>query len=254
MRGFKATVRLSLLFFFSILSYGFYALILILVKVTGKSYHPWRNGYMRFWSRGACLILNIRIQKKGEPPKAPFFLVSNHLSYIDIIPMYLHLDCTFVAKKAVRHWPLLGFMVSTMGVVFVDRTRKRDVNRVNRILTESMTYHQGVVVFPEGTTSGGDRILPFHSSLLQYPAEETKPVYTAAIRYKTDEAHGDSPAKESVCFYGARDSFHKHLVKLAGNRRVDCVIRFGDTPVWDADRKKLADKCRKSVQQLFEPM
>lgn len=209
---------------------------------------------MRFWSKGACLILNIRVRMTGSPPEAPFFLVSNHLSYIDIIPIYLNLNCTFVAKKAVRHWPLLGFMVSTMGVIFVDRTRKRDVKRVNRILSESMTHHQGVVVFPEGTTSGGDRVLPFRPPLLQYPAEEEISVYTAAIRYETDEARGDSPAEDSVCFYGARDPFHKHLVKLAGNRRIDCSIRFGKTPVRDADRKELAEKCRKSVQQLFEPM
>jgi 1-acyl-sn-glycerol-3-phosphate acyltransferase len=138
----------------------------------------------------------MEVEMEGEPPKAPFFLVSNHLSYLDIVPLYLSLRCTFVAKKAVRGWPLLGYMVNAVGVIFVDRKRKTDVKRVNEELARSMNKYQGLVFFPEGTSSGGADVLPFHASLLQFPAEEGIPVHTASISYAT--AKKDEPARDSI--------------------------------------------------------
>jgi 1-acyl-sn-glycerol-3-phosphate acyltransferase len=199
-------------------------------------------------------ILNIHIEVEGEAPEPPFFLVSNHLSYIDIIPLFLNLKCTFVAKREVRRWPVLGFMVATMGVIFVDRSRKRDVKRVNSILTKSLTKHQGVVVFPEGTTSGGDSVLPFRPPLLEFPAACKIPVYYSTVRYETDTGHGDLPAERSVCFYGARDPFHKHVAMLAGNRRISCRMSFSGEPLILENRKDLADELQKRVSSLFEPM
>ena len=254
MKIFRATVRLTFLLVFTLTSYSIYFVGLIVPVVLRITKDPWRNLFMRVWSWGACLILNIRVTKEGTPPDAPFFLVSNHLSYIDILPLFLHLKCTFVAKKEVRSWPLLGFMVMTTGVVFVDRVRKRDVKRVNKIISGSLNRHQGMIVFPEGTTSGGDAVLPFRPPLLQYPASTSTPVHYASIRYETDEENGDLPAEESVCFYGARDPFHKHLLKLAGNRRIDCTIRFGEKPVREDDRKILAEELQKRVNFIFEPM
>lgn len=214
----------------------------------------WRNIYMRVWSYGMCLILNIRVTTKGTPPEPPFFLVSNHLSYIDIIPLYVNLKCTFVAKKEVYHWPVLGFIIMTMGVIFIDRSQKRDINRVNLILSKSSHPYQGIVVFPEGTTSGGTGVLPFRPPLLQYPADQNKKVHYSSLRYETDQSAGDQHAEVSVCFYGARDPFHKHLFKLASNKRINCTIIFCDEPIKSADRKILADKLHKGIQTIFDPM
>jgi len=214
----------------------------------------WRNLFMRTWSKGMCLFLNIRVNRIGSAPDAPFFLVSNHLSYIDIIPLFLNLRCTFVAKKEVRSWPVLGFMVNAVGVIFVDRGRKRDVKRVNSLISKSLNKHQGMIVFPEGTTSGGDRILPFRPPLLEYPAATGTPVHYTAIRYETDEERGDLPAEQSVCFYGAREPFHKHVFKLAKNRKITCTIRFGEGSVTETDRKQLAEKLREKVIEIHQPM
>ncbi len=220
-----------------------------------KTFHSaWRNLYMRVWSHGMCLFLNIHVKTEGVPPKPPFFIVSNHLSYIDIISLYLNLKCTFVAKKEVRSWPVLGFMVMTMGVVFIDRSRKKDVVRVNQILSESLHKRQGIAVFPEGTTSGGEGILPFRPPLLQYPADMNLPVYYSSLRYETNEAKGDLHARESVCFFGAREPFHKHLFKLASNKRINCTVRFCEKPIKDGDRKQLAEKLREGVVSIFDPM
>jgi 1-acyl-sn-glycerol-3-phosphate acyltransferase len=202
---------------------------------------------MRNLSRALTIILNIKIEKIGTPPKAPFFMVSNHLSYVDILVMFINMNCTFVAKKEVRSWPVLGFMIMTMGVIFIDRSRKRDVNRVNETMRESLNPFQGIVIYPEGTTTGGDRVLPFRSPLLEMPASEGMPVWYSAIQYKTHPY--DPPAEETVCFYGARDPFHKHLFKLACNRRIEATVIYGKEKVTAGDRKELAQRLHSKVEQ-----
>ncbi|PWN06198.1 lysophospholipid acyltransferase family protein [Rhodohalobacter mucosus] len=254
MRKFRSIFRVSLLIVFTMMTYLLYLVPYLFFRLAGFNYHPLRNLHMRTWSRGVSRILNIKINVEGKAPEPPFFLVSNHLSYIDIVPMFLNLKCTFVAKKEVRSWPVLGFMVATMGVIFVDRSRKRDVKRVNSILTNSLTRYQGVVVFPEGTTSGGEKILPFRPPLLEFPSTMEIPVYYASIRYETDTERGDLPAERSVCFYGARDPFHKHVMMLAANRRINCTMSFSDTPVTRKNRKELANELQERVSELFEPM
>jgi len=204
---------------------------------------------MHFWSAGSALIVNMKIRAVGTPPKAPFIMVANHLSYLDIIPIYLHTNCTFVAKKDVRSWPLIGMMVAAMGVIFVDRSRKRDVVRVNKLLTENLNEDQGIVLFPEGTSSGGKKVLPFRSPLLEFPASEGIPVHFASISYETSPK--DERAEQSVCFFGQRHSFPEHVLKMAKNRRIVCTIRFGGIPVENNDRKELADQLRNKIGEIF---
>lgn len=247
MRNIRASIKVFLLIFFTLLSYTGYFLGYLFLRLFGQSYEAWRNLYMRFWSKTVARILNITFHVRGTPPKAPFILVSNHLSYIDIIPMFMNMDCTFVAKKAVESWPLLGPMVKYTGVIFVDRSIKRDVTRVNNLLSKSLSKQQGIVLFPEGTTTGGDRVLPFRSSLLNYPAIESIPVHYSVIQYKTSE--GDPSADETVCFYGARDPFHKHVFKLAGNKRIDCSLVYSQETIQASDRKALAQKLHDKVEK-----
>lgn len=243
--------RLFLLLVFTLITFGIYWIGLIIPKVFGQRYEPWRNLFMRTWAEGSAFILNLEVKIEGEPPKAPFFLVSNHLSYLDIVPLYLSLRCTFVAKKAVRNWPLIGYMVHAVGVIFVDRQRKTDVKRVNEELSRSMNKYQGLIFFPEATSSGGEGILPFHASLLQFPADEEVPVHTASISYAT--AENDEPARDSVCFFGARHGFLEHLIKLSQTHKIYCKIKFGSRTEQSSDRKELALKLRENIEGYFEP-
>jgi len=206
---------------------------------------------MRTWAEGVAFIFNMEVEIDGKPPKAPFFLVSNHLSYMDIIPLYLSLRCTFVAKKAVRNWPVLGYMVHAVGVIFVDRKKRTDVKRVNEELSRSMNQYQGLIFFPEATSSGGEEILPFHASLLQFPADEELPVHTASISYTTSKH--DIPARDSVCFFGARHGFLEHLLILSQTKKIYCKIKFGNKTEQSSDRKELASRLRKNIQAYFEP-
>ena len=251
MRKGIAYLKLLTLATYTLTTWGIYMIGLGLLKLTPLRYEPWRNLFMRSFAQMAAIIFNIRVRAEGEPPQAPFFIVCNHMSYLDIIPLYLNLRCTFVAKKEVRSWPVLGKMVDSVGVIFVDRTRRRDVKRVNELITNSLNQYQGLIVFPEGTSTGGDDVKRFHAPLLQYPAATNFRVHTASLHYKT--APDDLPAIDSVCFFGARESFGSHVVKFAQTRRTDCTIRFGKPPVQSTDRKELAEKLHQEVVNIFEP-
>ena len=249
MRSVVAIIKILLLFTFTMLFFAGYSFLLMINRFLKRPFEPLRNAAMRFWASGSSTIVNLKITVVGTPPKAPFILVANHMSYLDIIPVYLNTNCTFVAKKAVRSWPLIGTMVEAMGVIFVDRSRKRDVLRVNKLLTENLNENQGIVLFPEGTSTAGQNVLPFRSPLLEFPASEEIPVYFASISYETSPK--DEPAEQSVCFFGKRHSFTEHVFKMGKNRRIDCTIRFGDKPVQEQDRKKLAARLRSEIENIF---
>lgn len=251
MSNLRAGTRLFLLIVYTLTTFGIYLFGKIFVWMFRLRTEPWRNLFMRTWAKGVASIFNVDVRTEGIPPDAPFFIVSNHLSYLDIVPLYLNLKCTFVAKKEVRNWPVVGFMVKAVGVIFIDRNRRGDVKRVNALLDQSLNRHQGLIVFPEGTSSGGAEVLPFHSSLLQIPALASQPVHYCSLYYET--AAEDMPAVDSVCFFGARESFTQHVVKLARTRKVICKIRFGESPVEETDRKKLAEILHQKIEEIFEP-
>src|SRR5690625_4427252 len=168
MRKGIAIIRLVALALFIFLYFSGFLLCLLIVRIAGLSFEKLRNRGMRFWSAGVCKIFNLRVIAVGSAPKTPFILVLNHLSYLDIIPIFLHTICTFVAKKEVRSWPVLGFMVKTMGVIFVDRGCQKDVVRVQIQRRGSLTQLQGLTLFPQGTPSDGPAVLPFRSPMLDF--------------------------------------------------------------------------------------
>ncbi len=206
---------------------------------------------MGIWSKGMLRIFNASLIVNGSPPKPPFFLVSNHLSYFDIIVYYNLIQTTFVAKADVRSWPVLGFLIKTMGVIFIDRTKRRDVKRVNKLISSNINEYQGVVLFPEGTTSPGFKVMPFRPSLLQYPASKDIPVHFSVIRYETKKP--DPPACSSICWWGDSE-FMEHFWNMAKLRSVRITVIFGDESIHSSDRKELAIILNKCSNDIFDPI
>lgn len=231
--------------------YLVYLIVFLFLKIFRNPFEPWKNHLLKFWSAGVSFIFNMKIRVEGTPPKAPFFLVSNHVSYMDIVLFYNLLDATFVAKKEVKSWPFLGFMAITLGVIFVDRNRKRDVTRVNELQSQRLGPNQGIVLFPEGRTSDGSTILPLRSPLLESPAKDGVPIHYATIYYETDK--NDVPAGDSVCWH-ADIPLHLHMYRMAHNRRIFCTVRFGKESVMDQNRKELASRLQEGMEKQFVPM
>lgn len=206
---------------------------------------------MRIWSKGMLRIFNARLTVKGTPPKPPFFLVSNHLSYFDIIVYYTLIQTTFVAKVDVRSWPVIGFLVKSMGVLFIDRKKRRDVKRVNDLISSNINDHQGVVLFPEGTTSPGFKVMPFRPSLLQYPASKNIPVHFSVVRYETKKP--DPPACTSVSWWGDSE-FMEHFWNMARLKSIRVTVVFGEKSIHSTDRKELAGILNTCTNNIFEPL
>jgi 1-acyl-sn-glycerol-3-phosphate acyltransferase len=210
-----------------------------------------RNAIYHLWSRACVRILGGRLHIEGEPPPAPFFLVSNHLSYVDIVVLASCLDGFFVAKLEIRSWPLFGLLSRTVGTLFIDRELRRDVVRVNQLIEDVLDRGYGVMLFPEGTSTQGYEVAHFNSALLDYPARRGMPVHVAALHYRTSP--GDVPANLSLAWWGDA-GFVPHARQLLGVRSFEATLRFSPRTVQASDRKELAAAAREAVIEIFEPV
>jgi 1-acyl-sn-glycerol-3-phosphate acyltransferase len=192
--------------------------------------------------------LSIRARVEGTPPDPPFFLVSNHLSYLDIIVLFSLVKTTFISKAEVRHWPVLGFMAHTLGILFIRRRNKMDVARVNTEVAKQIDRFKGVVLFPEGKTTSGDSVLPFKPSLLEHPATSDLPVHYCMLSYQT--AEGQPSARECVYWWND-EPFGEHIFNFARLKGTEVTVRFGQDPVHSSDRKELAEELHKRVGQAY---
>ncbi len=193
----------------------------------------------------------MQVEVIGEPPTAPFFLVSNHLSYTDIPALRSVATGIFVAKKEIDEWPVAGRIVRDMGVIFIDRTNRRDIPKAGETIIQRLSLGEGVIVFPEGTSTKGEDVLPFNSSFLEFAARSDVPVSYASISYRTDS--GDPTASEIVCWWDDI-SFAAHMFRLFTIDRYTAVITFGDAPLLNTDRKQLAAELRDEVRRRFTPV
>jgi 1-acyl-sn-glycerol-3-phosphate acyltransferase len=210
-----------------------------------------RNALYHAWSRACMRILGGRLRVEGEPPAAPFFLVSNHLSYVDVLVLASCLDGFFVAKAEIRHWPLFGMLSRTVGTLFIDRELRRDVVRVNALIEQVLDSGYGIILFPEGTSTQGYEVAAFRSALLDYPARRGMPVHVAALHYRTPA--GEIPAHLGLSWWGDAQ-FLAHAKQLLGIRSFEATLRFAPHPVASSDRKELAEAARRAVIEIFEPV
>ncbi len=203
----------------------------------------------RLWSRITLRILGATVEIRGTPPAAPFLLVSNHLSYVDVAVLASRAEAVFVARGDLAGWPVFGVLSRSVGTLYLDREMKRDIPRVAAAMEGRLRDGVGVVLFPEGTSSDGRNVLPFRPSLLDPAARLGIPVYWAALDYRTRE--GQPPAKESVCWFDDM-RFVPHLLALMRLSGFEARVVFGSTPVSGADRKFLAQELHSTVRRARE--
>jgi 1-acyl-sn-glycerol-3-phosphate acyltransferase len=203
-----------------------------------------RAAWLSRWSRRALRVLGIHIQVSGTPPRGGL-LVANHLSYVDILALSAVHPSLFVAKSEIRDWPLFGLLARLAGTLFVRRDLPGDVSRLNAELISAVETGAVVVVFPEGTSTDGRSVLPFHSSLLAPAAAKGWEVTPAWIGY--DLAEGS--VEDEVCYW--RDMvFLPHFLNLLAKPRIEAKLRFGRTVPAGPDRKLLARELHYDVIAL----
>lgn len=242
---------------------GFMALTLPLMPVQAALLHLSRRGARRFphwYHRNVCRILGVRLEIEGEVAKdRPVLLVSNHTSWLDIPVLSAVAPVSFVSKKEVGNWPFVSALARLQRTVFVDRTRRTAVGETAGEILTRLAQGDTIVLFAEGTSSDGNRVLPFMTSLFaaakpsgnvgEEPPEAV--VQTLSLVYTRLHGiplgHADRPL---VGWYGDMEMLgHAWGVLKAGP--LDVRIRIGPpVPLAEfADRKALARQSEADVRE-----
>jgi lyso-ornithine lipid O-acyltransferase len=195
----------------------------IIFPALGVLCKPSRAKYQRgvlkmAWLGWFSAIVRLHIIKEGEPLDNVGLLVSNHISWLDIIVLGRFLPAYFVAKSDILVWPIIGYLAKQAGTIFIRRGDKQQVKATTEKMLWLLKQNNTIITFPEGTTTKGDTVSPFHTSLFQ-PALLTKSVIQpVAIQYEGD-------AKKHAPFIG-EDAFVPHLIKILSLEKVVVRVVF----------------------------
>ncbi len=211
-----------------------------------------RRTHIRRWSRQLLAILAIRLHvvppaaaRARTPERA--MLVANHVSWIDIFAIDAVMPARFVAKSEVARWPLVGWLSTRAGTLYVRRTRRHDTARINRDVRSALQRGDLVAVFPEGTTTDGSRLRKFHSSLLQPAVSEQAAIVPVALSYwKSDGTRCTELA------YDSRWSLWDTVRRMVRVKRIRCTLTLLPALQPQRHRRELTDAAHRAIAEVLE--
>jgi len=156
-----------------------------------------RDDAVRRWSGQLLQVLGVKLVVQGQARPGAKLIVSNHVSWLDIVAINSVVPSRFVSKAEVAAWPVVGYMVTAAGTLYLQRERRRDAMRVLGLMSTALREGYTVAVFPEGTTGDGRALMHFHANMLQAAIDAKEPVQPVALRY-SDAVHDISPVAAFV--------------------------------------------------------
>ncbi len=202
------------------------------------------------WAQDLLAILAIRVRCEGRPPprgRHGAMIASNHVSWADIFAIASIRHTRFIAKSEIRDWPLAGWLAERSGTIFIRRARRHDTARINTLVHDALAQGDCVGLFPEGTTTEGDRLLKFHSSLFEPAVANGARVYPVAVRYE----HPDGTPLRAAAYVGDL-SFAQSLGLVIRTR--ETIVRVAFTHPVDPDgltRQEVAAEAHRRVASLL---
>jgi lyso-ornithine lipid O-acyltransferase len=203
-----------------------------------------RAEWLHRWCKKGLPRLGIEISREGLPP-ASGLLVSNHLSYLDILVFSAISPCVFVSKHEVAGWPLFGWMSHMAGTIFVDRSRRSQTAAAQDEIETRLAARLLVVLFPEATSSNGSTVLPFRSPLFEAAISAGAGISAAHISY----AASSGRLETDVCYWGEM-TLAPHVLKLFSIKRVTAHVCFGERAEHFTNRKEAARDMHDEVMHL----
>lgn len=197
-----------------------------------------RERRIRDWSMRLLNLLGLRVQCEGVPHVGAKLVVSNHISWLDIMVINSVMPSRFVSKAEVGQWPLIGRLVTAAGTLYLVRERRRDAMRVLGLMAQALREGQTVAVFPEGTTGAGHEIMHFHANLVQSAIDAPAPIQPVVLSYR-DAQHAVSPSAAYIGDTGLIESLW--MVASAQGLVVLVQILPAET-VAHADRRALTER------------
>ena len=233
-------IRLPLLLL-STLIHVILILVLYPLRSVGNTHSYIMGVITKNWGRTMLYITGGSIRIHGTPPNPPFFLTSNHLSYADIWVLFTCLRATFIAKHDLKDWPIMGLAMRLGGIIFINRTEKSDIHRVNQLISRALHQPRGLIVFPEGTTTIGTDLIPYHSPLFEIPASLNHPVHSVIITYANKKGEDRSLEGKSYVSWWDETSFSKHFLHLITQPGYQASVHFSEKSWESTSRQQLCN-------------
>jgi len=201
-------------------------------------------------------ILNIKVTvigDVGELERGGHVIISNHLGYVDGFVLGSIFSVVFVSKREVKKWPVIGQWTTLCGTIFINRQRKDQVPSVVEEISRKLREEANILLFPEGSATNGEQMLPFQTAPLAAPLRNRSIIVPVTLTYKSVDDKPVSEANRDLIYcYGDMD-FVPHFWKLLSLRSVEVIVtiqpkiecfRYEDN---SAGRKKLAIDCYNRV-------
>ena len=257
MRLLKLAAFLSLwVFFFAVVG-----LVHLWISVLGLP-HRWKiiSRINRTYTWLLRTILNIKVTVDGDQDQLEpggYVIIANHMGYVDGIVLGSIFPILFVSKKEVRSWPVIGLWNTLCGSIFIDRQHKGQVGVLVEEMGRKLRQEANILLFPEGTSTNGERLLPFQTVPLAAPLRSRSIIVPTTLTYKSIEDRPVGPFNRDLIYWYGDMDFVSHFWKLLALRSVDVLVtiqpkiecfRYSDNI---AGRKKLAEDCYNRVLGRF---
>lgn len=200
------------------------------------------------WWQGVLLdVMNVRLVVHGEPLKGSRFTVANHVSWLDIIVIGACEPTRFLAKSEIEHWPVAGWLANACGTFYI-RRGKGGARPLLEKLVPHLCAGGSIVVFPEGTTSDGEQVLPFHPRLFAAASEAHCPVQPIAVRY------GRAADGSHIAPFIGDDDLFSHILRLLKEPELLAeVIYCPPVHPQQSRRDPLSELARQSIVDALQP-
>lgn len=208
-----------------------------------------KNKAVQAWALDLIAHAAIDLKVSGAPPRTtPTLVVANHISWLDVFVILAICPCRFVAKSEVRRWPLIGTLADATDTLFIERQSARDALRVVHLMTERLRQGETLLIFPEGTTSNGLQVLPFHGNLFQAAISSEVSVQAVALQYQNADTQQPSLAPSFI----GDDTLFGSIWRTLSAPALRVTVSFA-APInaLGLDRRRLADDVRQSIVQLL---
>ena len=207
-----------------------------------------REMRVQAWSLQFLALWDIHLKVLGQPVlNGPALIVANHISWLDISVIHAARHCRFVAKSDIRRWPLIGTLATGSGSLYIERSSRKDALRMVKDMADAMKEGDVVAVFPEGTTSDGLSLLPFHANLIQSAIAAQAPVQPMSLKF-VDARSGEMTL--APCYIG-NDTLFGSVWRTLTAPPITAVVHFGPPQQAEGrERRAWAQALREEVERL----
>lgn len=223
---------------------GFFTILLVFPRISQQQ----REKRIQTWSLRMLECIAVKLVVRGQPVlNGPMLLMANHISWLDITSLHAARFCRLVSKADIKKWPVIGTLAVGVGTLFIERESRRDAMRVVHHMAERLRAGDVMGVFPEGTTSDGTSLLPFHANLFQSAIEANVAVQPVALQFM-DWRSGQRSA--APCYVGD-DTLAESVWRTLCSSDLAVVITYGPPQYAEGrDRRAWALALRSDIEDL----